>query len=260
MAPSTGARNPTGESTPARARTPPRTLRDHGSPGRTRRDRKCWRISGAPPKEETGGLPEADGLSRTWSLGDSGQRGNPGSNRGRPIRMLGARVLEKQPVVLYGARRLVGLIVQLRKIVMRGSISGCTVQGIEQSFFGRVEVAGAAVDQREVDERVQIARVDRQGRLKLCRGVGGASQHQQRGAVVVVRPAVPRVDGNGPLQFTSRFLELPPFLVEESQVVVCLRVQIVAVEQGTVALQRVRVVSRPVVVKCALEIVVLRHG
>ena len=177
--------------------------------------------------------------------------------RRRAIRMLGARVFEKPPVVLDGARRLICLIVQLGKIVMRGGISRRNGSA-PRAVFPWPRRAGRRwpVGEREIDERIEIRRVERERRLKLCRGLVGSSQHQQRDTVVVVGPAVPRLDDDGALQLACRFLEQTLFLVEQPEIVVRLRVQIVPVEQGTVVLERVLEVARPMVVERALEIAV----
>ena len=93
--------------------------------------------------------------------------------------MLGARVFEKQPVVLYGPRRLVGLIVQLCKIVMRRSICGGTVQHVEQRFLGPVELSRAALGEREVYPGVQVTRLQIEGGSELGDGLIRAAQRVQ---------------------------------------------------------------------------------
>jgi hypothetical protein len=60
--------------------------------------------------------------------GLAAQRGDPGSNGGATISVFDACVFEKPTIVLYGSRRLMCLIVQLRKIVMRGGVVRCKVQ------------------------------------------------------------------------------------------------------------------------------------
>lgn len=173
--------------------------------------------------------------------------------------MLGARVFEKHPVVLYGSRRLVGLIVQLGKIVMRGSVPWSTVEDIEQAFLCQVELTEGPFGQREIDSGIQVPRLDLKGRLKLSHGLIRPSQQEQGNAVVVARPRVPWLDGNGSLQFAGGFGEKPLLLVQEAEVVVRLRVELIAFEKGAVALQCVFEITRAMVVNRELQIVVRRH-
>ena len=123
------------------------------------RNRRCWRISAAPPKGETGDLPEGDCQSRPWLLGHFTQRGNPCSNGGRARSAYSVPACSRNnAVVLYGSRRLVRLIVQLRKIVMRRSICRGSVQHVEQVFLRHINPAGTALGQRQVDQGVDVAR------------------------------------------------------------------------------------------------------
>ena len=174
--------------------------------------------------------------------------------------MLGARVFEKQPVVLYGSRWLVGLIVQLRKIVMRRSIRRGTVQHVEQVFLRHVDPAGTALGQREVDPGIEVPGLNRQSRLKLGHGLVLSSLHQQRDAVVIVRPGIAGLEGNGTVELTPRVLEQTLLLVQEAQVVVRLRVELVSLEEGKVMLPRVFEIPCAVIPQREVEIRVGRRG
>ena len=108
---------------------------------RRRRDPKCWLISEASAVAESAGLPGGDCLFLTWSLGHCIQRGDSGSNRRGAIRVLGAGVLEKEPVMLHGSRPFVGVVVQLAKIVMRGRIPRGDVQHTPAMFLSPCRAA-----------------------------------------------------------------------------------------------------------------------
>lgn len=174
--------------------------------------------------------------------------------------MLGARVFEKQPVVLYGSRWLVSLIVQLRKIVMRRSICRGTVQHVEQVFLRHIDPAGTARGQREVDPGIEVPGLHRQGRLKLGHCLVLSSLHEQRDAVVIVRPGIAGLDGNGAVKLTRGVLEKPVFLVQEAQIVVRLRVEFVSLEEGEVMLAGVFEIPRAVIPQRQIEIRVGRRG
>ncbi len=174
--------------------------------------------------------------------------------------MLGARVFEKQPVVLYGSRWLVSLIVQLRKIVMRRSICRGTVQHVEQVFLRHLDPAGTAGGQREVDPGIEVPGLHRQRRLKLGHRLVLSSLHQQGDAVVIVRPGIAGLEGNGAVELTRGVLEKPLLLVQEAQIVVRLRVEFVSLEEGEVMLPRVFEIPCAVIPQREIEIRVGRRG
>jgi len=174
--------------------------------------------------------------------------------------MLGARVFEKQPVVLYGLRWLVSLIVQLRKIVMRRGICRGSVQHVEQVFLRHINPAGTALGQRQVDPGVEVPGGQRQCRLELSHSLVPSSLHQQRDAEVIVRPGIAWLEGNGTVKLTRGVLEKPLLLVQEAQIVVRLRVEFVSLEEGEVMLPRVFEIPCAVIPQREIEIRVGRRG
>jgi len=75
-------------------------------------------------------------------------------------------VFEKQPVVLDGSRRLVGLIVELGQIVMRRGVCRRAAQDIEQRFLGCFETTRTALGESEVDARIQVAWLENNKEIK----------------------------------------------------------------------------------------------
>jgi hypothetical protein len=147
-------------------------------------------------------------------------------------------VFEKQPVVLDGSRRLVGLIVELGQIVMRRGVCRRAAQDIEQRFLGCLETTRTALGESEVDARIQVAWLELESRLKLSDRLVRAPEHEQGNAVVVVRARISRLNRGRALKLVHGFLEQASFLVKESEIVVGLCVQIVLLEKGPVALER----------------------
>src|SRR5215218_2810728 len=174
-----------GGSTRARGRTLPRRLRDREPLARTPAGRQCWRISSTRLSEETGVLPGADYQSRTWLLGRSGQHGYPGSDGGRARGAFRTGGVEERAVVLDGARRLVSLIVQLSKIVMRRGIPRSNRQRLHQCFLRQIEFPRCAQCDCEVYECIQVPRLVTEDHAKLCRRLLHLALVEQSDTVIV---------------------------------------------------------------------------
>lgn len=163
--------------------------------------------------------------------------------------------LEKPAVMLHGARRLIGLIVQLGKIVMRRSIPRIDRQRTQECFLGEVSLPRGPLGQRQVDERIEVAGDKRQRRSKLGDRLISPALHEQRDPVVVVGARIARLDQGRALQLAGGFLEQVLLLVEQAKVVVRLGVQLVFLEQCAIVLQRVLEISGAVIVQREIEIV-----
>ena len=74
--------------------------------------------------------------------------------------VFGPRSVEERAVVLYGARRLVSLIVQLSKIVMRRGISWRNRHCPDERLLGQIELARGAKRHGEIHECIDVPRLD----------------------------------------------------------------------------------------------------
>jgi len=161
--------------------------------------------------------------------------------------------------MLRGSRPFIRVVVQLRKIVMRGRIPWGNVQHTKQSFFRHVELPHFPLHQAEIHERIDISRLQEDRRLELSRRLVNLSKHEQRDAVVIPGAGVARFDHHRTLQFARRFLEQTSFLVEQAKIVMSLRIQLVPCQQRPIVLQSIREVAGAVVVEGEFKIVFWRR-
>ena len=121
--------------------------------------------------------------------------------------------------------------------------------------FATSGCASVPLGQRQVHERVDVARIELQRGAELCGGLVRPALQQQRHAVVVVRQDVAGLDEDRARQLAGGFRQQLLFLIEQAEIVVRLRVQLVPLQQRAVMLQGVLEVPGAMVIQRELEIV-----
>ena len=151
--------------------------------------------------------------------------------------------------MLDGARRFICLIVQLAEIVVRGGVSRRDCQRTEECFPRHIELPAGPLGERQIHERIEILRIEREHRTKLRGRLIRLSLHEQGHTVVVSGARVARFDQDCALQLARRLLQQILLLVQQPEIIVRLSVQFIPLQERTVVLERVLEITRTMIVE-----------
>ena len=113
----------------------------------------------------------------------------------------------------------------------------------------------ALLHEREVHERLDVARIRGQRDAELRGGGIRPARAHVGDAKIVVRFHGPGIDGDRPLKLLDRVVQLIAILIQQAEVVVHLGVRVVLLEQRTVLRERVVEVAGALEVQRPPEIV-----
>ena len=100
----------------------------------------------------------------------------------------------------------------------------------------------------QVDPRIDVARILRQDAAEFGGSFVETGRAHQHDAEIVARRRVLRVDDQGPLKLPNGFTREPSVSIQETQVVVDLRIELVAREQRPiVGLRRAEIAGAMVI-------------
>jgi hypothetical protein len=110
------------------------------------------------------------------------------------------------------------------------------------------------LDQREVDDHIGTARLDRHRGAQFGAGLGKAAGFHQHHGEIVARLHVLRVDRDGPPKLLDGLLRRAAPVIQQTEVVVRLDVEPVGGKYGSVLLQRRVVIAQVVVANGTLKL------
>ena len=157
--------------------------------------------------------------------------------------------------MLDGGRLIARLIGDDGEVVVRSGVARINLHGTAQQVARVGGTAGGALQQREVDERLDIARIFRECDAELGGGGVRTIRSHQRDAKVVVRLHVLRIESDRPLKLLDRIVHLPASFVQKTEIVVDLRARIVLLEQRTIVCERAVEVADALIVQGELEMI-----
>ncbi len=165
---------------------------------------------------------------------------------------------QKRAVVLDGGRGVAALVGDHGEVVVGAGVARIDDQRAAQQVPRFHRAAGGPLNQRQIDERFDVARIGRQRDPEFRGGVLQPVAAHQRHTEVVVRFHVPRIDRDRPLELLDRFVVLTAVLIQQSEIVVHLGARIVLLQQRSVLHQRVVEVADALVVERQPEVIRLR--
>jgi len=168
----------------------------------------------------------------------SAQRGQTGANRGDELGMGDGAEPQERAVVFDGGCRVAGLVSDHCEVVMRSGAARTDRERTPQQIARVGDAAARPLHERQVDERLDVARIRGQRDAELRRGNIGPARSHVGDAEVVVRFHGPGIDGNRPLKLLDRVVQLIAILIQQTEVVVHLGVRVVLLEQNAVLRER----------------------
>ena len=114
--------------------------------------------------------------------------------------------------------------------------------------------------ERQIHERVDVARVGRQRDAEFRRRLRKVTALHQRDAEVVVRLHIPRIDLNRALKLLDRVVRVAVILVQEAEVVVHLRACLVLLEQRAILREGIVEVADALVVERETKVIRRRQA
>ena len=131
------------------------------------------------------------------------------------------------------------LVVQHGKIVMGWRVPRIDYRRADERLERHVHLAARRFHECAIDQCVDVARLSRKHLDELGSCFIEPSKPQQRDAKIVAGCEVIRIDRQSPLEFLDGFFSSFCFAVQQAEIVMGLRVQLVLAKHGAVLQQRI---------------------
>ena len=145
--------------------------------------------------------------------------------------------LQKRPVVRHGRRNITRLVGHHREIVVRAGMTRVDRERAQQQIAGFSRPAGRLLNEREVDERLDVARIHGQCHAEFGRRLLEASSTQVGDAQVAMGLHVARSKHEGALELGDRAVGVTPILIQQTEIVVNFGARLVFFEQDSILRQ-----------------------
>ena len=142
---------------------------------------------------------------------------------------------------------------------MRAGASRIDCQRAVQQIAGIGNTALRALDQREINQRFDVAAVGTESDAEFRGGLAHLVGAHQRYAKVVVRLHIVRIDGDCPLKLFDRVVLLTAILIQQTEIVVHFGALVVLLQQGAVMRERVVVIADALIVDRQTEMIFSRR-
>jgi hypothetical protein len=165
---------------------------------------------------------------------------------------------EERAVMLDRRGRIAPFIGDNRQVVVRTGTVRIDRQGAAQQISGVGRTTLRAPHERQVHERLHVARIGSERHAELGRRLVEATGPQERDAEVVVSFHVGRIERDRALELLDRIIELIAVLVEQPEIVVYLGVLVVPLQKRAVLHHRAVVVTDALMVERKVEEIIGR--
>ena len=163
--------------------------------------------------------------------------------------------LEKRAVVLDRRRLVAALIGDDRQVVVGARVAWIDLDGAPQQLARVGQTAGRLLHERQIDHRLDVARIGDERDAKFSRRLIHLSAAHEGDAEIVVRLDVLRLEHDRPLKLLHRLVVLRVILIQQAQIVVDLGARVVLFEQQPVLRERVVEIADALIVDGEAEMV-----
>lgn len=157
--------------------------------------------------------------------------------------------------MLDGNRRIAAVVCENRQVVMRPRALGREHDRALQQIAGFRKTSRSVFDQREVDERLDVASVERERFAQLGTGLIEPAGGEMKDAQIVVRLDVSGIKGERSFEFRLRARLVPAIAVQQAQIVVHFRPRVALLEEHPVLCKRVVVIAHSLVIESQPEMI-----
>lgn len=185
----------------------------------------------------------------------SAERGEARSNARRKVGVAQSGQSQECAVVLDGNSRIAAVVGDNGQVVVRPCALGRKRDGPFQQIASFLKASGSPFDQREIDQRLDVVRVERERLAQFGPGLIEPAGGEMKDAEIVVRLHVPGIENERPFELGLRATLVSAIAVQQTEVVVYFRSRVTLLEEHPVLRERVVVVAHPLVIQSQPEMI-----